>query len=141
MVATQVESAIFRDAARTAIKRAGRDAFWDGQLLEGVATELRLTRLFEDAWDDDARTQPGAVSDAVDHVHTVLFNRLLATVHTMKLLGEDPRGNRTGSRRRRGDDVNGFAAFMCLVDDRCRGRGVDAIMPTIHVVAAAFMPT
>jgi len=29
------------------------------------------------------------VDDAVDHVQTVLFNRLVATAHSMRLLGED----------------------------------------------------
>ena len=54
----------------------GSDAFWDEQLLTGAESELRLTRL--DAND---------VDDAVDHVQTVLFNRLVATAHSMRLLG------------------------------------------------------
>ena len=71
-----VEGAVFRDAARAAIHRVGSDAFWDEQLLTGAESELRLTRL--DAND---------VDDAVDHVQTVLFNRLVATAHSMRLLG------------------------------------------------------
>ena len=58
----------------------GSDAFWDEQLLTGAESELRLTRLSEDVND---------VDDAVDHVQTVLFNRLVATAHSMRLLGEE----------------------------------------------------
>ena len=75
-----VEGAVFRDAARAAINRVGSDAFWDEQLLTGAESELRLTRLSEDVND---------VDDAVDHVQTVLFNRLVATAHSMRLLGEE----------------------------------------------------
>ena len=75
-----VEGAVFRDAARAAIGRRGNDEFWDEQLLTGAESELRLTRLSEDVND---------VDDAVDHVQTVLFNRLVATAHSMRLLGED----------------------------------------------------
>ena len=82
-----VEGAVFRDAARAAIGRRGSSEFWDEQLLTGAESELRLTRLFEDgAWD---RQDSRAVDDAVDHVQTVLFNRLVATAHSMRLLGED----------------------------------------------------
>ena len=73
-----VEGAVFRDAARAAIGRRGNDEFWDEQLLTGAESELRLTRLSEDVND---------VDDAVDHVQTVLFNRLVATAHSMRLLG------------------------------------------------------
>ena len=58
----------------------GATTFWDEQLLTGAESELRLTRLFEDVND---------VDDAVDHVQTVLFNRLVATAHSMRLLGEE----------------------------------------------------
>jgi hypothetical protein len=75
-----VEGAVFRDAARAAISRRGIDTFWDEQLLTGAEAELRLTRLSEDVND---------VDDAVDHVQTVLFNRLVATAHSMRLLGEE----------------------------------------------------
>ena len=78
----------FRDAARAAISRVGSDAFWDEQLLTGAESELRLTRLFEEgAWDRGQDVND--VDDAVDHVQTVLFNRLVATAHSMRLLGED----------------------------------------------------
>ena len=73
-----VEGAVFRDAARAAISRVGSDAFWDEQLLTGAESELRLTRL-----------DVNDVDDAVDHVQTVLFNRLVATAHSMRLLGEE----------------------------------------------------
>ena len=55
--------------------------------MTGAEAELRLTRLFQEGgW----RSQDaGAVDDAVDHVQTVLFNRLVATAHSMRLLGED----------------------------------------------------
>ena len=83
-----VEGAVFRDAARAAIHRVGSDAFWDEQLLTGAESELRLTRLFEEgAWDRGQDVND--VDDAVDHVQTVLFNRLVATAHSMRLLGED----------------------------------------------------
>ena len=83
-----VEGAVFRDAARAAISRIGSDAFWDEQLLTGAESELRLTRLFQEgAWDRGQETRD--VDDAVDHVQTVLFNRLVATAHSMRLLGED----------------------------------------------------
>ena len=71
-----VEGAVFRDAARAAINRVGSDNFWDEQLLTGAEAELRLTRL-----------DVNDVDDAVDHVQTVLFNRLVATAHSMRLLG------------------------------------------------------
>ena len=64
----------------------GSDAFWDEQLLTGAESELRLTRLFEEgAWDRGQNSSD--VDDAVDHVQTVLFNRLVATAHSMRLLG------------------------------------------------------
>ena len=73
-----VEGAVFRDAARAAINRVGSDAFWDEQLLTGAEAELRLTRLFEEgAWDRGQELRD--VDDAVDHVQTVLFNRLVAS--------------------------------------------------------------
>ena len=55
--------------------------------MTGAEAELRLTRLFQEGgW----RSQDaGAVDDAVDHVQTVLFNRLVATAHSMRLLGEE----------------------------------------------------
>ena len=53
--------------------------------MTGAESELRLTRLFEEGGWENA----SAVDDAVDHVQTVLFNRLVATAHSMRLLGED----------------------------------------------------
>ena len=41
----------------------------------------------EGAWDRGQNSSD--VDDAVDHVQTVLFNRLVATAHSMRLLGED----------------------------------------------------
>ena len=41
----------------------------------------------EGAWDRGQESRD--VDDAVDHVQTVLFNRLVATAHSMRLLGED----------------------------------------------------
>ena len=66
----------------------GSDAFWEQQLLTGAEAELRLTRLFEEGgWDRGQELRD--VDDAVDHVQTVLFNRLVATAHSMRLLGEE----------------------------------------------------
>ena len=79
---------MFRDAARAAINRIGKRRRWDEQLLTGAESELRLTRL-----------DVNDVDDAVDHVQTVLFNRLVATAHSMRLLGEEVEVVRRFNRR------------------------------------------
>ena len=53
-----------------------------------MAGELALGDFRKRAWDDDL--DAGRLRDAVQHVHTVVFGRLVAALHTMQLLGEAP---------------------------------------------------
>ncbi|KAH8076511.1 heparan sulfate sulfotransferase [Aureococcus anophagefferens] len=82
-----VEAGAFREAAHAAIDARGADAFYDDALLDGVAGELRLVDVERPSpWDD--HLDDAQLAEAVLHVHTVLFNRLVAVVANMRLLGE-----------------------------------------------------
>ena len=82
-----VEAGAFREAAHAAIDARGADAFYDDALLDGVAGELRLVDVERPSpWDD--HLDDDQLAEAVLHVHAVLFNRLVAVVANMRLLGE-----------------------------------------------------
>ena len=73
------------DGARAFVVEA--DAFYDDALLDGVAGELRLVDVERPSpWDD--HLDDDQLAEAVLHVHAVLFNRLVAVVANMRLLGE-----------------------------------------------------